>query len=119
MTKEELENRLIDFSVLIIEIAESLPNTKVGNHIAGQIIRAGTSPAFNYGEAQDAESTNDFIHKVKIVLKELRETFVAIKIIKRANLLNDIAKLQNAYQENNELIAIFVSTVKTSRGKQS
>ena len=119
MTKEELEDRLIDFSVLIIEIAESLPNTKVGNHIAGQIIRSGTSPAFNYGEAQDAESTNDFIHKIKIVLKELRETFVAIKIIKRAKLFDQLDKLDKAYQENNELLAIFVSTVKTSRGKQN
>ena len=72
----DLEDRLIDFAVRIIQIAESLPNTKVGNHIAGQLIRCGTSPAPNYGEAQDAESRSDFLHKMKASLKELRETKV-------------------------------------------
>ena len=78
MSKEkkdfDLEDRLIDFAVHIIRTAESLPKTKVGNHIAGQLIRSGTSPAPNYGEAQSAESRSDFIHKMKVALKELRET---------------------------------------------
>jgi four helix bundle protein len=78
MSKEkrdfDLEDRLIDFAVRIIRTAESLPKTKVGNHIAGQLIRSGTSPAPNYGEAQSAESRSDFIHKMKVALKELRET---------------------------------------------
>ncbi len=74
--KYDLENRLLDFSVRMINIVEVLPNTRAGNHIAGQLIRCGTSPAPNYGEAQSAESRNDFIHKIKIVLKELRETNV-------------------------------------------
>ena len=83
MSKEEdknkkynLEKRLIDFAVRIINVVEALPNTRAGNHIAGQLVRCGTSPAPNYGEAQSAESRNDFIHKIKIVLKELRETKV-------------------------------------------
>ena len=71
--KYDLEDRLIDFAIRIIRVAESLPKTKVGNHIAGQLIRSGRSPAPNYGEAQSAESRLDFIHKMKISLKELRE----------------------------------------------
>ena len=72
--KFDLEERLIDFAIRISEVAESLPNAALGKYIKGQMIRSGTSPALNYGEAQSAESTNDFIHKLKIVLKELRET---------------------------------------------
>ncbi len=76
-----LEDRLIDFAVLIISISETLFNSRAGNHIAGQIVRSGTSPALQYGEAQGAESRNDFIHKLKILLKELRETNNGLKII--------------------------------------
>ncbi len=80
MSKEsrgfDLEERLIDFAVRIIRTTESLPKTKVGNHIAGQLIRCGTSPAPNYGEVQSAESRSDFIHKMKVCLKELCETRV-------------------------------------------
>jgi len=78
--KYDLEDRLIEFSLMIIEIVEELPNTKAGNHLGGQVLRSGTSPALNYAEAQSAESKNDFIHKMKICLKELRETFVALKL---------------------------------------
>ena len=70
----DLEERLGDFAVRIIRTAESLPKTRAGNHIAGQLIRCGTSPAPNYGEAQRAESRSDFIHKMKVCLKEWRET---------------------------------------------
>ncbi|HMN47499.1 MAG TPA: four helix bundle protein [Ignavibacteriaceae bacterium] len=93
--KFDLEDRLIDFAVLIIEISENLNNTRAGNHISGQIIRSGTSPALNYGEAQSAESRNDFIHKLKVLLKELRETLVALKIIKRGSLTSKIELLDN------------------------
>ena len=79
--KYDLEERLIQFALLIIDIVEMLPNTRAGNHIAGQLIRSGTSPAVNYGEAQVAESRDDFIHKMKICLKELKETHIAVQII--------------------------------------
>jgi four helix bundle protein len=119
MSKDEkiydLEERLIDFAVRIIQIAESLPKTKVGNHIAGQLIRCGTSPAPNYGEAQSAESRSDFIHKMKICLKELRETKVWLKIIIRANLIKPKSKLEPDIIENDELISIFVASIKTAR----
>ena len=66
MTPQELEDRLIDFAVVIMGVTEALPNTKAGSHVAGQLIRSGTSPAPNYGEARSAESRKDFIHKMKI-----------------------------------------------------
>jgi four helix bundle protein len=86
MDKFNLEERLIDFGVLVIDIINELPNTKAGNHLAGQLVRSGTSPALNYGEAQSAESRKDFIHKLKVVLKELRESFICLKIIYWAKL---------------------------------
>ena len=82
----DLEARLIDFAVQIVSVVESLPKTRVGNHIAGQLVRCGTSPAPNYGEAQSAESRSDFIHKMKVSLKELRETRVWLLMILRCRL---------------------------------
>ena len=92
-----------------------MPKTKIGNHIAGQLIRCGTSPAPNYGEAQSAESRSDFIHKMKICLKELRETRVWLLIIVRAKLIKPVSKLESEINENNELISIFVSSIKTAK----
>ena len=109
----DLEERLIDFAVRIIRMSESLPRTKVANHISGQLIRCGTSPAPNYGEAQGAESKADFIHKMKVCLKELRETRVWLLMIVRAKLIKPVSKLNSLIQENNELISIFVTSVKT------
>jgi four helix bundle protein len=86
MKQYDLEERLINFSVMIIEIVNDIPNTKAGNHLAGQLVRSGTSVSLNYGEAQSAESRKDFIHKMKIILKELRETLVCLKIIHRCKL---------------------------------
>jgi len=121
MSKEnrvfDLEERLIDFAVRIIRTAESLPKSKIGNHITGQLIRSGTSPAPNYGEAQSAESRSDFIHKMKICLKELRETKVWLKMIVKANLLKPISKLDSLLIETDELISIFVTSIKTAKQK--
>lgn len=114
MTKSELENRLIDFAVAVIKLAESLPNTFAGRHISGQIIRSGTSPALNYGEAQSAESRKDFIHKIKVILKELRETLISLKIIMKSNLISDQLFVVGLLTENNELISIFVKSVETA-----
>src|SRR5210317_505610 len=112
MSKEnrvfDLEERLIDFAVRIIRIVESLPKTKVANHIAGQLVRCGTSPAPNYGEAQSAESRSDFIHKMKVALKELRETKVWLLMIVRAKLIKPGSKIELLIKENNELVSIFV-----------
>lgn len=115
MNKFDLEERLIDFSVLIIEISNEMPNTKAGNHLLGQLTRSGTSVSLNYGEAQSGESRKDFIHKIKVVLKELRETFVCLKIIQRTKLYKSEKKMQTALKENDELISIFVKSVETAQ----
>ncbi len=115
MNKQELENRLIDFAATIIIVASKFEKNYAGNHLAGQIIRSGTSPALNYGEAQSAESSKDFIHKMGICLKELRESFVCLKIIEKASLMKEEALLVSAKTEVNELISIFVSSIKTAK----
>jgi four helix bundle protein len=86
----DLEERLLEYSVRIIKIVEQLPNTRVGNHVAGQLLKSGTSPYPNHGEAQAAESTRDFIHKLRIALKELRETQRWLKLIQRVPLLKEL-----------------------------
>lgn len=115
MNKQELENRLIDFAATIIIVASKFEKNYAGNHLSGQIIRSGTSPALNYGEAQSAESKRDFIHKMGICLKQLRETFVCLKIIEKANLSSELENISKAKTEVNELISIFVSSIKTSK----
>ena len=119
MSKEDnefdLEGRLIEFAVRIIQVAESLPKTKVGNHIAGQLIRCGTSPAPNYGEAQAAESRADFIHKMKVCLKELRESKVWLLMTVKAKLISPATKLDSLIDENDQLISIFVTSLKTAK----
>ena len=93
MNKRDLEERLINFVVLIIEIIESMPDTKAANHLSGQLVRSGTAPALNYGEAQSGESRKDFIHKIKIVLKELRESYVCLRIIHQTKLFTSEEKI--------------------------
>ena len=115
--KFDLEDRLIDFAVRIIRTAGALPKTKAGYHIAGQVIRSGTSPASNYGEAQSAESRADFVHKMKISLKELRETKIWLLIMVKANFIKPATELDALIDENNQLISIFVTSIKTAMQK--
>lgn len=109
----DLEDRLVDFAVRVINVVEALLPTKAGNHIASQLVRAGTSPAPNYGEAQSAESRKDFIHKMKIALKELRGTLIWLKIIEHKPLCEP-AKMTDIVGECDELISIFVKSIKTA-----
>ncbi len=113
--KFDLEDRLIDFSSRVIDVVEALPNSVAGKHIAGQLVRCGTSPAFNYGEAQAAESRADFIHKMKVCLKELRETMVCLKLISKRKYF-PAEKLASLMKENDELIAIFIKSIATAAG---
>ena len=99
-------------------MVETLPNTRVGNHIAGQLLRRGTSPAPNYGEAQGAESRADLIHKMKVCLKELRETRVWLLMIVRAKLIKPTSKLDSLIQETDELISIFVTSIRTAKKRK-
>ncbi|NQU21828.1 MAG: four helix bundle protein [Candidatus Nealsonbacteria bacterium] len=110
----DLQDRLIDFAVRVINVVEALPNSRIGNHIAGQLSRSGTSPAPNYGEAQSGESRKDFIHKMKVSLKELRETHVWLLMIQRKPLITPPEKLEPILAECNELISIFVASIKTA-----
>ncbi|MBM3456763.1 MAG: four helix bundle protein [Bacteroidetes bacterium] len=112
--KFDLEERLIEFAAQIIHFTESMISSKSGNHLANQLLRSGTSPALNYGEAQGGESRKDFIHKFKVILKELRETLIGIKIVERASLHQDHGLLNQVKDECNQLISIFVKSVLTA-----
>ena len=112
----ELEERLIDFGVRIVRLSANLPRTAAGKHIAGQIMRSGTSPAPNYGEARGAESQADFVHKLAIVLKELNETSIWLRIIVRSGLVRERLIVQ-LVQENNELCKILTASLKTARSR--
>jgi four helix bundle protein len=104
--------------VRIIKVVEHLPNNRVGNHVAGQLLKSGTSPYPNHGEAQAAESTRDFIHKLRISLKELRESQRWLKLIQRIPLIKSLELLDDILQETEELIKIFVTSIKTAEKKQ-
>ena len=117
--KNDLEERLIQFAILIIEIADGLPKFGAGLILSGQMIRSSTSSALNYGEAQAAESPRDFLHKLKVVLKELRETYINLRIVNGRKLLNNQVKLDMALQESNELISIFTASILTAKKNMS
>jgi four helix bundle protein len=111
----DLQDRLVDYAVRIIKLSEALPETKTGRHISLQVLRSGSSPAANYGEAQSAESKADFVHKLKVALKELRETEIWLKIIDKAKMIKPTAQLDPLLQETDELIAILFRSIETAK----
>jgi four helix bundle protein len=111
----DLQDRLIDYAVRIIALSEALPDTKAGRHVASQILRSGTSPAPNYGEAQSAESRADFVHKLKVALKELRETKIWLEMIGKAKMIAPESKLAPLVKETDELIAILFTSIGTAK----
>lgn len=115
---DELEERLVNFAVRIVKLSASLPRTPAGKHIAGQILRSGTSPAPNYGEARGAESQADFIHKLRIVLKELNETSIWLRVIERSNLVKS-QLLADIINETRELCRIFATSLKTANTRKA
>ena len=119
--KYDLENRLVKFACMCLEVCDLLPNTRAGQNLEFQLSKSGTAPALVYGEAQAAESKPDFIHKMKIALKELRESRINLRItIEKPLVINE--KVNIVLKEANELIAIFttsVETAKTSLKKQT
>lgn len=117
LTKYDLEERLIDFSVMIIDFVEGLPNSKGANHLGGQLLRSGTSPALNYGEAQAAESLTDFIHKMKVCLKELRESRNNLKILIKKNYMPG-ATAHVLFEECAQLVRIFSASIRTAKVNQ-
>lgn len=111
--KFDLEDRLINFVVNIKTIIDSLPGDKFSTNLYAQISRSSTSTVLNYAEAQGAESYNDFVHKIKIVLKELRECHATLRMIDRMKLIENVS-LVEIINENTELISIFVKSVQTA-----
>src|SRR6266852_1685937 len=112
--KYDLEDRLLEFAAMIIDVSEKLPNTRAGNHLAGQFLRAGTSPYGNHGEAQAPESAEDFIHKMKVCLKELRKTRRWARLIVRQRWLGNDSKLAFVLTEGEELVRIFNASIQTA-----
>ena len=115
MGRNNLEERLIDFAVLIVQIVNRLPKTIAGKQMGSQLIRSGTSPALNYGEGQSAESRKDFTHNLKVVLKELRESHINLKIIDKGGILPRDNQVLFGIKESDELVAIFVTSIATAR----
>jgi four helix bundle protein len=109
--KYDLEERLIDFAVMIIQNVELLPKNATSKHLGDQLLRSGTAPALLYGEAQAAESRKDFIHKMKVALKELRETSINLKILKKAAICDN----EKLLDECRQLIAIFTKSIDTAQ----
>jgi four helix bundle protein len=119
MTPKELEERLIQFAINIIKLSEGMNPSIAGKRLSDQIVRSGSSPALNYGEAQSAESGRDFVHKLGISLKELRETHINLRIIDGADLHSNKKSITDLISESNELISIFVKSIETSKRKQN
>ena len=114
----DLEERLLEFASRIIKLVENLPKSRAGNHIAGQLLRSGTSALPNHGEAQAAESVDDFIHKLKLGLRELRESFRWLRLIQHSGLIRPASRVQPLLEETDELIRIFVASVKTAEKRK-
>ena len=114
---DDLLQRLIEFAARIGKVVDELPDTRLGRHVAGQLVRCGTAAAPNYAEARGAESQKDFIHKMGVCLKELRESQCWLKLIVLAELLPE-SRLADLLDENDQLIAIFVKSISTAKGRK-
>ncbi len=113
----DLEHRLLVYAARIIKLVDRLPNSRATNHVSKQLLRSGTSPLPNHGEAQSAESRADFVHKLRICLKELRETQRWLKLIVMAQMTKDVSEVEDLTNETEQLIRIFVASISTARKK--
>ena len=113
--KCDLDDRLLAYSVEVIRLVEELPNSRTANHVGGQVLRSGTSPYFNHGEAEAAESSKDFMHKMGVCLKELRETRRALKLVQKVPLVDPPSRVDPLLSETEELIRIFFTSIRTAR----
>ncbi len=116
--KFDLEERLLEYAAQIIRLVETLPTTRAGNHVAGQLLRSGTSSLPNHGEAQAAESRNDFIHKLSLCLKELKESRRWLRLAKRVPLVDLEGGIDAVLVETEELIRIFASSIRTAKSRR-
>jgi four helix bundle protein len=111
---QDIEDRLVTFAIRIVNLCDALSNSRSRNHIGGQLLRSGTAPAAIYAEARSAESTNDFIHKMKLCLKELNESRIWLRILMGANLVKT-NKLSDLHQECIELCRVFGASIETAK----
>ena len=111
----DLEDRLLVYAADIIRLTDKLPNTRAGIHVADHLLRYGTSPMPNHGEAQAAESRDDFVHKMSICLKELRESLRWLRLIVLVPLVKDVTEAKRLLIETDELVRIFNTSIKTAR----
>ena len=115
MRREGLEKRLVKFSVDMIKLTSRLPRNRLGQYLQDQLTRSSISATLNYGEAESAESRKDFIHKLKVALKELRETMLGLKILSEGQLVEIDSDFNECLQECDELISIFVTSINTAQ----
>jgi four helix bundle protein len=116
--KYDLEDRLVKFAIVILGVCDLLPNSRAANNLEYQLSKSGTAPALMYGEAQAAESRADFIHKMKMLLKELRETRISLRIIDEKPVIK-AAEVETALKECNELIGIFTKSIETLKNNRT
>jgi four helix bundle protein len=109
-----IADRLLELATTILELARNQPKDITGRHVASQIVRSGTSAGANYEEARAAESRADFIHKVSLATKEIRETIFWLRLIQRSSNVN----VDDAVREACELAAILVASARTARARQ-
>jgi four helix bundle protein len=112
---DDIEARLVGFAVAVLDLCDKLPKSPAGTHIAGQLLRSGSSPAPNYGEVRGAESTKDFVHKLGIVLKELNESRIWLKILRERQMVQE-AEVDRVYQECDALCRIIAASRRTAEG---
>ncbi len=117
--KYDLEERLLDYAAMIIRLVDRLPRTKAGNHVGGELLRSGTSSLPNHGEAQAAESRADFVHKMRVCLKELREAHRWLKLIVRVPSFKAVDEVTPVIEETVALIRIFVASIQTARKRST
>jgi len=111
----DLEERMVNYSALVLSFCDSIQKTYAGSTIANQLTRSGLSVALNYAESQSAESRKDFVHKMKISLKESRESYMCLRIISKSTLQKSEEMLSNLLKETNELISILVKSIDTAK----
>ena len=117
--KYDLEDRLLDYAARIVQLIDALPRTRAANHVADQLLRSGTAPLSHHGEAQAAESRDDFIHKLSLALKELKESRRWLRLIEKTRMAKDVRTVEPLLAETEELVRIFGASIRTSRSRKA
>jgi len=115
----DLEDRLLRFAANVVRLIDAVHATRAGNHVAGQFLRSGTSILPNHGEAQAAESPSDFVHKMRVCLKELRETRRWLRLIIEVPLIDIAGSAETLLDETEQLIKIFAASIRTAAGNRN